>query len=254
VTAPVARDEVASRTRPGTLAAVLGLTGELLIALGVLLGLFIAWQLWWTDLVGERAQARIVADLPWPAPPTLELAGQRAERTGPAPVLEAPADGTTFATLQVPRWGGEPSPISEGTSKRDVLDRLGIGHYTGTAMPGGIGNFAVAGHRTTYGKPFNRVEELQVGDALVVRTEATWYVYRVTSTEIVSPRAVDVIDPVPGLPDATPTIAQMTMTTCHPLFSARERYVVHAALDVWLPVDEGTPTALDSATPIDRGA
>ena len=69
-----------------------------------------------------------------------------------------------------------------------MLDVLGVGHYEGTAMPGGIGNFAVAGHRTTYAKPFNRVEELQVGDPLVIRTtDNIWYVYRVTSTEIVAP-------------------------------------------------------------------
>ena len=233
-------------------ALVLGGFGEILLTLGVLLGLFLVWQLWWTDVVGERAQAQAVADLGWPTP---------AAATGPpvvqhdaAPVLDEPAQGVTFATLQVPRWGGGPSPISQGTAKREVLDRLGIGHYDGTAMPGAVGNFAIAGHRTTYGKPFNRIQELQVGDALVVRTEATWYVYRVTSTEIVAPGAIDVIDPVPGEPGATPTVAQMTLTTCHPLFSARQRYIVHALLEGWLPVGAGTPEALGEGPGTDGGA
>ncbi|WP_372592871.1 class E sortase [Actinotalea sp.] len=234
-------------------ATVIGALGELLLTLGVLLGLFLVWQLWWTDVEGQRVQAQVVEDLGWAGPPPTEDAGP-VERTDPAPVMDVPAHGVTFATLQVPRWGGEPSPISQGTTKRDILDRLGIGHYDGTAMPGGIGNFAVAGHRTTYGKPFNRVEELQIGDALVVRTESTWYVYRVTSTEVVPPSAVEVIDPVPEAPGAVPTVAQMTMTTCHPLFSARERFIVHSQLESWLPVSEGTPTALDAVDPSEDGA
>ena len=81
----------------------------------------------------------------------------------------------------MPRWGHDyQQPISEGTNREKVLNVLGIGHYSGIAMPGAVGNFAVAAHRTTYGKPFSRINELQVGDALVVRTERTWYVYRVT--------------------------------------------------------------------------
>src|SRR5690606_10957704 len=126
-------------------------------------------------------------------------------------------------------------------TKHDVLDVLGIGHYEGTAMPGEVGNFAVAGHRVTYGKPFNRVEELQVGDPLVVQTETTWYVYRVTSTQVVTPRDVQVIAPTPNQPDVAPTVASMTLTTCHPMFSARERFIVHAELDYWTPVADEIP-------------
>ena len=253
------------RQRPTAAVKVLGGLGELLLTLGVLLGLFVVWQLWWTDVLGARAQAAVVAELSWPAPPPAAApaapsaaapspAAPPVERHDAPPVIAEPAQATTFATLQVPRWGDVVSPISQGTARHAVLDLLGIGHYDGTAMPGAVGNFAVAGHRTTYGKPFNRIQELQVGDALVVRTETTWYVYRVTSTEIVSPRAVDVTSPVPGEPDTTPTLAQMTMTTCHPLFSARQRYIVHALLEGWLPVSDGTPAALAAVGPSDGGA
>ncbi len=237
-------------------ALVLGALGEILLTLGVLLGLFLVWQLWWTDVLGERAQAAVVAELGWAQPPAQQAGAEPAPpvlRTDAAPLMDEPARATTFATLQVPRWGAAPQPISQGTAKHEVLDRLGIGHYDGTAMPGGVGNFAVAGHRTTYGKPFNRIEELLVGDALVVRTESTWYVYRVTSTQVVSPRAVEVIDPAPQEPGAVPTLAQMTLTTCHPLYSARERYVVHALLEGWLPVSEGTPQALSEGAATDGG-
>lgn len=237
------------RGRRDLVAGAVGVLGELLITAGVLLGLFVVWQLWWTDVVADREQAELLDDLTWlqepvaasPAPePTADP-----RRRDAAPVIAEPAVGATFATLRVPRWGADDlHAISQGTSRSQVLDRLGIGHYVGSAMPGGVGNFAVAGHRVTYGKPFHRIEELVVGDALVVQTPETWYVYRVTGTEVVWPRDVEVVAPVPNQPDAVPTEAVMTLTTCHPMYSARQRYVVHAALEYWMPVADGTPAEL----------
>ncbi|MBC7291150.1 MAG: class E sortase [Actinotalea sp.] len=230
-------------------ATVVGVLGELLITLGVLLGLFVFWQLFWTDVVAERAQEQVVQDLGWArtgdAAPDTVVAAPDAEQRDPAPVMDAPPHGTTFATLAVPRWGPDyVQPISEGVTRADVLDVLGIGHYPGTQMPGEIGNFAIAAHRNTYGKPFHRVEELRLGDALVVQTEDAWYVYRVSATQIVLPQDVDVIAPVPGDPTAEPTTAMITMTTCHPLFSSRERFIVHGELDYWMPTDAGIPVEL----------
>jgi len=257
-----ARRGARARRRASAVATAVGVLGELLITLGVLLGLFVVWQLWWTDVVADRGQAEIVEDLGWVEPTFPPRALPTDEATEPpdprrydaAPVLGEPAVRTTFATLRVPRWGEDyVRPVSQGTSRSEVLDELGIGHYEGTAMPGGVGNFAVAGHRVTYGKPFNRIEELQVGDPLVVQTEDTWYVYRVTSTEIVSPQQVEVIAPVPGRPGSAPTQAAMTMTTCHPMYSARERYVVHALLDYWMPSDAGAPAELDPAQGTEQG-
>lgn len=234
-----------------TVFAVIGVVGELLITLGLLLLGFLVWQLWWTDVVGNREQAQVVAGLgftPAPTPSGAATPQVATPRHDDPPVLAEPAHGTTFATLQVPRWSGEPArPISEGTDRATVLDVLGIGHYEGTAMPGGVGNFAVAAHRTTYAKPFNRIAELQVGDALVVRTADTWYVYTVTSTQIVVPSDVSVIAPVPGQPGATATERAITLTTCHPMFSARERYIVHGTLSSWAPVSSGTPAELLAA-------
>lgn len=237
-------------------AAAVGVLGELLITVGVLLGLFVVWQLFWTDVVAERAQDQVVEDLGWARTADDPGAGQQndpatappaesPERRDAAPVLDEQPHATTFATLSVPRWGPDyVQPVSEGVTRRDVLDVLGIGRYPGTAMPGEVGNFAIAAHRNTYGKPFHRVEELQVGDPLVVQTQDTWYVYRVSSTQIVLPQAVEVIAPVPGEPDAEPTKAMITLTTCHPLFSARERFIVHGELDYWMPTDAGTPVEL----------
>ena len=107
-----------------------------------------------------------------------------------------------------------------------------------------MGNVALAGHRVTYGKPFNQIAELVTGDAVVLETEEAWFTYRVTTSEIVSPREVDVIAPVPGDPTAVPTQRMLTLTTCHPMFSARQRYVVYAVLDTWQPRSAGEPASL----------
>lgn len=249
---------MSAQRRSTAMGVVVGVIGEILITLGGLLGLFVAWQLWWTDVIAERAQAGVVDQLAWEQPPwqyepestptstpSPEPTQDPVRRDMPAPTMDEPPHLTTFATMYVPRWGLDyVQAISQGTSNSDVLDVLGVGHYEGTAMPGGIGNFSVAGHRTTYGKPFNRVEELVVGDPIVVQTETTWYVYRISSTQIVLPSQVEVIAAVPGQPAVVPTEAFMTMTTCHPMYSARERYIVHATLDYWMESTDGPPIEL----------
>lgn len=207
---------------------VAGLLGELLITLGVVLLLFVGWQLWWTDVVSDADAAQVVDTLTadfddpdWVQPAHVKL-------------------GDAFAIVRIPRFGATfARPLYEGTT-REVLQR-GVGHYADTAMPGEVGNFAMAGHRTTYGKPFNRIAELKKDDVVLVETKSTWYVYRVTGHEIVAPTQVSVLLPVPNRPDAEPTEAMLTMTSCHPEFSARERYVVHASLDASYPHDQGVP-------------
>ncbi|QAY64901.1 class E sortase [Xylanimonas allomyrinae] len=247
------RDRHARRGRAGAGNAVVGVIGELFITAGVLLGLFVAWQLWWTDVIALREQAQVLQALDWDPPPAPHAtAAPPVERRDDPPVDPQPAFGEVFAQFYVPRWGADyVSPIAGGVDRREILDRLGIGHYPGTAMPGDLGNFAVAGHRTTFGRPFHRVAELEVGDALVVRTQTTWYVYRVTGTEIVWPWQVEVVSPVPGLQPGEPvpelTQRLMTMTACHPMYSARQRFVVHAEFDYWMPVSDGTPPELTDA-------
>lgn len=254
--APSRRVARRAARRHGLVWGAVGVLGEVLLTVGVLLLGFLAWQLWWTDVQGNAGQARVVQSLAWatPVPTSAPSAAAGATVAGPKvatprhddpPVLAEPGHATTFATLQVPRWTGEPErPISEGTDRATVLDVLGIGHYQGTAMPGAVGNFAVAGHRTTFGKPFNRIAELQVGDALVVRTKDAWYVYKVASTEIVYPNQTEVIAPVPDKPGAAPTARSITMTTCTPMYSAAQRYVVHGVLDYWAPASDGVPAEL----------
>ena len=134
-------------------------------------------------------------------------------------------------------------PIAEGTGM-DILDGGFVGHYPSTQMPGEIGNFALAGHRQSQGKPFRYVEELEDGDPLIVRTEDHFYVYRVSSNRIVYPDQVEVLAPNPFDPEEEPSTSVMTLTTCHPLWSIRERWIVHAELDYWTDADDGRPADL----------
>ena len=214
--------------------------GELLITLGVVLLLFVGWQLYWTDFTADRAQASTNNSLQdqWKAHPD----------TAPGALVngkvKAVPMGDAFALIRIPRFGKNyVKPIYQGTAL-SILDK-GVGHYPGTAMPGEVGNFAVAGHRVTYGKPFNEIATIKPGDAIVVETSNTWYVYRAVRHVIVTPNHVEVVAPVPQHPGQKPTSSWMTMTACHPEFSARERYVEFSELEQVLPKRNGEiPAAL----------
>ena len=234
--------------QPSLAVRTIGVIGELMITLGVLLALFVVWQLWWTDVTAGRIRAQTIADLGWEVP--VDVAPSVDELpTGPPPVLDPVPEGEAFATLLIPRFGEDyVVPVVSGVDKRTILDTGNVGHYTETALPGDLGNFALAGHRTTYSKPFNQIADLQPGDALVVRTEDTWYVYEVTDSLVVMPSQVEVISPVPGLlPGAQiPELTEryITLTSCHPMFSARERFITHGVFKYWMPVSAGTPAEL----------
>lgn len=207
--------------------------GELCITAGVVLALFLVWQLWWTDIVADREQTGAVLALTQAFEATSE----------PAPPdstsIPRPAPGDAFAIVRIPRFGADfARPVIAGTG-RDVLAR-GVGHYDGAALPGEVGNFAIAGHRTTYGAPFNAIADLRPGDAIVVETSTAYHLYAMAEHTIVRPWQGEVIAPVPGQPGAEPTEAWLTMTSCHPMWSARERFVVHAELVRSVPRAETT--------------
>lgn len=259
MTAPAQVPTQAGHARRGAARAgsvgnrLIALVGELLILAGALIGLYVLWQLFYTDVLGDQRQDELLESLDWAYqapitagdaapgdPPAVDFAVRRGPETAPA--MDEPGFGITFGTLYVPRWGSDyVKPISQGTTRREILDVLGIGHYEGTAMPGALGNFSISAHRTTYGKPFNRIAELEVGDPLVVQTEDAWYVYRVTEHLIVKPTAVEVIAPEPGQPGVAPSGRFITLTTCHPMYSAAERYIVHGELEYWAPAGDAVP-------------
>lgn len=228
-------------------ATALHLAGELVLTLGVVLGLFVAWQLWWTNLEATATQddavARMVQDFGGPARPTTSDSADY----GDPVVEEAPEHGQDIGIIYIPRFGDDYArPLAEGTGTH-VLDTLGLGHYAHSAMPGGIGNFAVAGHRQTNGKVLDLIHTLQPRDRIHVRTAAGYYTYTVESSEVVAPTETRVIAPNPEHPTAEPTRRLLTLTSCHPRYGATERYIVHAALDSWRPTQAGPPAEIAAA-------
>jgi sortase A len=216
---------------------VVGAFGEVLITAGVLLLLFVTWQLWWTDVAANREQAATIS--------SLEQDFQHGGPEGKEALLtlEGVPSGEAFAIVRIPRFGAAYArPVLEG-SDRSVLEK-GVGHYQGTAMPGQVGNFAVAGHRTTYGRPFHDIDRLRTGDVIVVETRRSYVVYAVDRHVLVRPSQVEVIAPVPQHPGGTPTAAVMTMTSCHPKYGATQRYVTFSHLVKVIPRSDGLPASL----------
>ncbi|MFN3338259.1 MAG: class E sortase [Dietzia sp.] len=247
-----------------------GVVGEVLVTLGVVLALFVVYQVWWTDRGAARAQSAADAELEqrWGAADNPRERGVSAD-DAELDALGSPglADGTAFARLYIPAFGSDYRfAVVSGTS--DAALEIGPGHYTETQGPGEPGNFAVAGHRVGRGSPFNDLDALRSCDALVYATADQWLVYRVlpvdapdpataraqaaeclpadlaeratsgryeglSGVSVVRPEDVWVIDAVPGRADpASPELLPLTtLTTCHPQFSAAERLVVHAVLE-----------------------
>lgn len=228
-----------SRPRPSAGNILLGIIGELLITAGVLIGLFVVWQVYYTDVIGQREASEHLTEFESTIPEV--PSGVAEEHRGVAP---AESGEGQFGVLYVPRWGEDyRMPIAHGTGP-EVIDEGLIGHYPKTQLPGEIGNFALAGHRQSRGKPFRYVEELQDGDPIIVRTEEHFYVYRVASNRIVYPTQTEVLAPNPYDPGSEASTAVLTLTTCHPLWSVRERWIVHAELDYWTKVSDGRPADL----------
>jgi sortase A len=150
-----------------------------------------------------------------------------------------PANGAVIASVHIPRLNKKWA-IVQGVTPADI--RYAPGHYPDTALPGQVGNFSMAGHRTP--AIWWDLDQLKPGDPVVIKTADTWFVYAVTGHEIVLPTAVQVVAPVPDQPGVTPTKALLTMTTCNPKYNNYQRYVVHAELTRSQPVTDGDPAEL----------
>jgi sortase A len=195
--------------------------GELCITAGLVLILFVTYGLWGTGRYTRAQQDQLNEDL--------TRAWQSSRVT-----TEKVALGAGLAQIRIPRFGKDYRyVVIEGVTQSDL--RKGPGHYPGSAMPGQVGNFVVSGHRTTYSAPFNRAGELRKGDEILIDTRQKQYVYRVTGRTIVEPTAVEVTAPVPLRPKADPRKPLITLTTCHPKYSAAERLVVFGELAEAIP-------------------
>ncbi len=245
------RERRGDRTR--NRANVPGILGELLITVGVLVLLFIGWQLWWNDAViaGQQSSAASEVSQNWIEQDrqarghTTAAAATDADYGDPV-VAGSPDKLDAFAVLYVPRFGADyHRTVAEGIGL-DVLNspRLGIGHYPGTQMPGEVGNFAVAAHRSANGGAMHLINELQIGDPIYVQTSDGYYTYRFRDLEYVAPTTVQVLEPVPNAPGATPVDRLITLTSCNPLYSTAERIIAYGVYESWQPLSAGAPAEL----------
>lgn len=209
-----------------SLEKVLSAVGRAFIAAGVLVFLFVAFQLWGTNISEARSQDKLKADATKQfAVPTTVAQGTATTATTQATPNTTPApppapQGAAIAVMQIPKINMEKAVV-EGTGVSDL--KKGPGHYTNTPLPGQPGNAAIAGHRTTYGAPFGDIGELVPGDEIIVTTKQGTFHYKVSGSKIVAPNDVSVLEPTKD--------NRLTLTTCHPKYSASKRLVVTAMLD-----------------------
>jgi sortase A len=239
-----------------TFRTVLGVIGELTITAGVILVLFVVWQLGYVGVVDSRRQADVVASAerefaaqrstPAPAqgiPGNTESTGSPTASDNATPNAapdSAAASGGVFGILRIPRLGTDwAKPIFDGVGL-DVLAR-GLGHYPQTQSPGQAGNVALAGHRAGHGNPLIDIDAIQPGDVLVLETRDTYFVYHAVRHEIVPPTTVEVLAPTPGEPGVTPTQQYLTLTSCDPRYGSTNRYIVFAQLAQSVPRGQSLP-------------
>ena len=206
--------------------------GRTMISAGVLILLFVVYQLWGTGLAEARSQRdlkRQFEDLLAAEPTTTTTTLPPTTVTGvpsttlppstlPAGPPPAP-QGDAVAIIRIPKIGVEKAVVQGVTLN---LLKKGPGHYPTTPMPGQPGNAAIAGHRTTYGAPFFRINELGVGDPILITTRQGKFRYEVSSKKVVAPNDNSVL--------LNSEDNRLTITTCEPRFSAAKRLIVVALL------------------------
>ncbi|MFN0091428.1 MAG: class E sortase [Acidimicrobiales bacterium] len=226
------------------LARVLGAVGRVFIAAGLTILLFVGYQLWGTGVLERRSQddltdrfaetqaqvdqgelAQLLQQLSTAT--TTDNAGDTQPSSPPPPQITReqfelvyPAEGKSLALIEIPKLGVQ-KIVVEGIGVEDL--KKGPGHYPETPLPGQAGNAAIAGHRTTYGAPFARIDELAPGDEITVTSVLGKVTYQVDKAPfIVAPTQVDVLNDFGD--------NRLTLTACHPKYSARQRIIATAKL------------------------
>jgi sortase A len=240
----------------------LGATGRVLITVGLLLLLFVAYQLWGTGIYEARAQDRLENQFKeqlrrhhfggttttGPATTTTEPSPTVATpptttTLAPSP---APANGDAVARIQISKIGLD-AYVVEGVDVDDL--RQGPGHYPGTPFPGQEGNVGIAGHRTTYGHPFGDLDQLGDGDEITLVTVQGIFHYRVDQAPFaVEPSDRDVLQSQPDPARPGHDIATLTLTTCTPKYSAAQRLIVTAKLELSTPQAAPLPSVTTPRT------
>lgn len=207
--------------------------GEILVTIGVIFLLYVVYQLWWTNVVAgmraDEARQEVMATIEDPPP----WAGKQ------------PPLGQPFALIYIPRLGNDvrSMPVIQGVLPGQ-LDR-GIGHYPESALPGEIGNMALAGHRATNGEPLANIDKIRTGDKVYVYTFQGWFTYTLRKDEIVSPTSMWVLkdDPLPSGVLNSDKI--LTLITCNPRWGSTERWVWWGDQTDFRPIAEGPPPELE---------
>lgn len=254
------------RRKPSVFQTSVRTVGEVFITFGIVILLFVVYELYITSIFTAIKQAEASAALQrrW---------SQKPAETPQRQIHIDPMKGKAFARIFIPSFGVDYNfTIQEGVSAHALS--IGPGHYPDSAMPGQPGNFAVAGHRVGKGAPFNDLDLLESCDAIVIETATDFFVYRVlpmkdevanweqgkgrlpkcdgVSTlrnpslpgggpygkvygrKIVEPTVGSAVAPVPYRPNSdlpkSEQVALLTLTTCHPQFTAEKRMIIHAVL------------------------
>jgi sortase A len=222
--------------------------GQTLITGGLVVLLFVVYEVWVTNIFAHRQQQKVHSALEDAWANGIDPLALPGGNQASIPL------GTGIANLYIPRLGKDFAfTIVQGTDGASL--EKGPGHYVGTALPGQKGNFAIAGHRVGKGEPFLNLDHLKPGDDVIIETKTSWYVYvvggdprtgdlgvkdahNVPGREIIEPWEGRVLLPVPDNVGLEPTSKDryLTMTTCHPKFTARQRMIVYGQLDASLTV------------------
>ncbi|GHH70358.1 class E sortase [Streptomyces sulfonofaciens] len=200
--------------------------GELLITVGLVLGLFVAYSLWWTNVTADREANRQSDQV-------------RHHWADPGPGALDTKDGIGF--LHVPAMHNGEVLVKKGTSAAVLNDGV-AGYYTHpvkSALPGDPeGNVTLAAHRDGHGAKFHNIDRMRKGDAIVLETKDTWYVYKVYDIlKETSKYNVQVIDQVPKESGKKKPGRYITLTTCTPVYTSLYRYVVWGELERTQKVD-----------------
>ncbi|MFR9798357.1 class E sortase [Streptomyces sp. MS06] len=221
----------------GGIAAAVSLLGELLITVGLVLGLFVVYSLWWTNVIADRAADRQADKVrrQW-AQGGGTGGGAGSDGSGKATGPGALDTGKGIGFLHVPAMGGGEVLVEKGTSAAVLNDGV-AGYYTEpvkAVLPtsGKKGNFTLAAHRDGHGAKFHNIDRLEKGDPIVFETKDRWYVYKVYAIlPETSKYNVDVIDRIPRESGRSEAGHYITLTTCTPVYTSRYRYVVWGELD-----------------------
>ena len=228
-----------------------GGVGRSLIITGLMMFAFVGYQLWGTGIETARAQASLedefndrVAEVSTTTTAPPETVPGESTTTSTIPIAEPSSfeNSDLIAQIIIPKMKLE-YYVVEGVRMKDL--KKGVGHFKETPMPGQLGNVALAGHRTTYGHPFYRLDDLHPGDEVTIKmvTGGT-FVYRVTGKEIVEPNEYGRV-----IPTKDPDVATLTLATCHPVYTARQRLIVYATLVPELSDPVTRPYSVGTADP-----